>query len=274
MVTLDFAGAQPRQPLALRLAAGSSAKIAMVNRISLKITIDGQAAPTGVVPATRTVMEQRVDKVDADGTGHFSVTFLDASVVPTPGVDPAVVSATAASIASLKALRGSGVIDVHGHVTGVTFDTSAVSDPALKATLESMTSQIGNLSAPFPQEPVGVGARWTVKGSATITGLRMETTTRFTLRSRTGDRFELDQAQDAMAVPGPAPFPNLPAGATASVTSFSLNNTGQISGDLTRNLPTKSATKGTGDGNFEMTVGTQKLSLVQHLTIEITTSPA
>lgn len=246
----------------------------MVSTIGLNATVDGQAAPTGVVPATRTVMEQRIDRVDPDGTGHFSVAYLDVSVVPSPGVDPAVVGGTQAGIDSLKALRGSGVIDVHGYVTGVAFDTSAISDPALKGTLDSITSQVGNLSAPFPQEPVGVGARWSVKGVATITGLRMETTTRFTLRSRTGDRYELDQTQDATAVPGPAPFPNLPAGAAASVTSFSLNNTGQISGDLTGNLPTKSSSKGTGDGTFEMSVGVQKRTLVEHLTIEITTAPA
>jgi hypothetical protein len=102
----------------------------------------------------------------------------------------------------------------------------------------------------------------------------MTTTTHFTLRSRTGDRYELDQTQDAVGVPGPAAFPGLPAGAEASVTKFTLKATGQISGDLTRQMPTKSSTKGTGDGTFAMTVSGQKLTMVQNMTMDITMSPA
>jgi hypothetical protein len=273
-VVLDNAGAQPRQPLVLRLAPGSTSKSAMVNQLTLKITIDGQAAPTGVVPGTKMVMEDKVDRVDADGKAHLSTTFVDVSTVATPGADPEVVRGTQAAINSIKGLRSTRTVDAQGNVSNVSLDSRGVTDPAIKNTLDSMTSQIGNLSTPFPAEPVGIGARWTVKGTAVITGLQMTTTTRYTLKSRTGDRYELDMASDAVATPGPAPLPNLPAGATASVTSFSMRNTGQISGDLTRHTPVNSSNKGTGDANFEMSVGTQKARLVQQMTIEITVSPA
>lgn len=273
-VTLDFAGAEPRKPLALRLAAGTTNKVAMVNTLGMTLTIDGQAVPGAVLPGTKTVMEERVERVDADGTAHYSTTFIDVSVVPTRGADPEVVKATQAGINSLKGARGSATVDVQGNVTNVAFDTSTVSDPAVKATLESMSSQLGNLSTPFPVEPVGVGARWSVKGSATVSGIKMTTTTRFTLRSRTGDRYELDVAQDAAGVPGPAPFPNLPAGASASITSFNMRSTGQTSGDLTRHLPLKNSNKGAGDGNIEMTVNGQKIRVVQQLTIDTALSPA
>ena len=273
-VTLESAGAQPRQPLALKLAAGSSVKMAMVNKLTLKISVGGQAAPSGVVPGTRQVITERVDKVEPDGSATVSVTFSDASVVPTPGADPAVVQATQAGIEPLNRVRGTQTIDTDGAIRNATFDTSAVTDPTIKTTLDSMTSQIGTLSAPFPREPVGVGARWTVTSTATLAGLKMTTTTRYTLRSRTGDRYELDQTQEATAVPGPVPLPNLPAGAQASVTNFSVKSTGQISGDLTRHLPTKSSVKGTGEGAFAMTIGAEKVTMTQNLTMDMTTSPA
>ena len=273
-VTLDSPGTQPRQPMTLRLAAGSSAKVAMVNKLTLKITVGGQAVPASVVPGTRQVVTQRVDKVEADGAAIVSVTFSDAAVVPTPGADPAVVQATQAGLEPLNRIRGTQTIGPDGAVKSATFDTGAVTDPAIKGTLDSMTSQLGSLSAPFPREPVGVGARWTVTSTATIAGLRMTTTTRYTLRSRSGDRYELDQTQEAVAVPGPVPLPNLPAGALASVTSFTVKSTGQISGDLTRHLPTKSSVKGTGDGAFSMTIGSEKVSMTQNMTMEMTTSPA
>jgi hypothetical protein len=274
VVTLDSPGAQPRQPLTLRLAAGSSAKVAMVNKLTLKITVGGQVAPAGVVPGTRQVITEQVDKVGADGTASISVTFSDASVVPTPGADPAVVQATQAGLEPLNRIRGTQTVDPDGAVRSATFDTGSVSDPAIKSTLDSMTSQVGTLSAPFPREPVGVGARWTVTSTAVLAGIKMTTTTRYTLRSRTADRYELDQTQEAVAVPGPVPLPNLPAGAQASVTSFTVKSTGQISGDLTRHLPTKSSIKGSGDGTFAMTVGAEKVTLVQNLTMDTTISPA
>ena len=273
-VVLDNPGAQPRQPLVLRMTAGSSAKVAMVSKLGLKMTIDGQAAPLGVLPATRMVMEQRVDRVDADGTAHFSVAFPEVSAVATPGADPAAVEAVEDALQSLAGMNGAGAVDVRGNVNDVTFDTRSVSDPTLKGMLDSLSSQLGDLSAPFPTEPVGVGARWTVTSTATITGLKMTATTHFTLRSRTGDRYELDQTQDAVGVPGPAAFPGLPAGAEASVTKFTLKSAGQISGDLTRQLPTKSSAKGTGDGTFAMTFRGQEVTMVQKLAMDITTSPA
>ena len=273
-VVLDSPGAQPRQPLVLRMTAGSSAKVAMVSKVGLKLTIDGEATPMGVVPATRTVMEQRVDRVDADGTAHFSVRFPEVSAVATPGADPAAVQAAEEGLQSLKGVNGTGAVDVRGNVSDVIYDTRSVSDPNLKGTIDSLSSQLGNLSAPFPTEPVGVGARWTVNSTATIAGLKMTTTTHLTLRSRTGDRYELDQTQDGVAVPGPAAFPGMPIGAEASVTKFTLKSSGQVTGDLTRQMPTKSSTKGTGDGTFAMSVSGQKFTMVQNMTMDITTSPA
>jgi hypothetical protein len=272
-VALENAGAQPRQPLALRLTAGSTAKVAMVNKLTLKVAIGGQAAPTGVVPGTRTVITERVDKVGPDGTGTFSVSYSDAAVVPTPGVDPAVAQATQAGIEPMNRVRGTATVSPTGEVTNVAFDSTSFSDPTLKGLLDSMTSQLGSLSAPFPQEPVGAGARWTVTSTATITGMTMTTTTRYTLRSRSGDRYELDTVQDAVAVPGPVAFPGMPAGAQVSVTKFTIKSTGQVSGDLTRHLPTKSSLKGSGEGAFAMTIGSEKVSMTQNMTMDITTSP-
>ena len=274
VVTLESAGAQPRQPLTLKLSAGSTTRVAMVNKVSLKLTVGGQAAPVGAVPATRMVLEQRVDRVDADGTARYSVAFPEVSAVATPGVDQATIRATQAGLDPLKGIRGTGAVTSRGEVTDVTFDTRSVTDPAVKAILDPLTSQVGNLSSPFPTEAVGAGARWTVVSTAVMAGLKMTTTTRYTLRSRTGDRYELDLSQEGVATAGPAPLPNLPAGAEASIERFGLKTTGQISGDLTRPLPTRSSTKGTGDGTFTVTAGGERTTLRQEMTIDATMEPA
>jgi len=172
----------------------------------------------------------------------------------------------------MKALKGTSTIDVHGNVSNVAFDTHAITDPSLKNNLDSLVSQVASLAAPFPTEAVGVGARWTGTSTANLTGLQLMTTTHYTLRSHSGDAYQLEFTQDATAIPGPVSSPNLPAGAQLSVVNFTLHNTGQLTGDLTRHLPPKSTTTGTGEGSFSMAVGTKNSTLTEHLTIDLTMS--
>ncbi|MEA2828021.1 MAG: hypothetical protein QOG43_2460 [Actinomycetota bacterium] len=273
-VVLDDAGAQPRQALALRVAAGTRSQVAFESRIGLEMTIDGETVPTGALPATSLVLDEVIDKVDADGTAHYSVTFEKVTVVGGAGTDPEVVSQTQAGLSELEGLTGTGTFAPHGGGQTLSYDTASITNPTLRSTIASISSQVGNLSAPFPAEPVGVGARWSTTSTATINGITMNTTTQYTLRSRTGDRYELDFSQTADAPPGPADFPNLPAGTRASIISFKVQSTGQTAGDFTRHMPQTSTATGTGDGTFTITVGANQATLEQHLSMDATVSPA
>ena len=273
-VTVEDPGAEPRQPLVLRITPGSSDKAAFLSRIGLTATADGQPLDIGTLPGFKIVLDQRADRVDPDGTVHYTVTFSDASVEATPGADPATVQQSQAGLAQMKGLRGTGSFDAQGDNHQLSFDTSAVSDPAIRSTLDSLSSQIGNLSAPLPSQPLGIGARWTARRSATINGITVNTTTTYTLRSRTGDRYELDLVQRADAPPGPTEIPNLPAGTEASIERFEVQGTGRITGDLTHQLPVSSTVKAEGDGSFIVSQGAQRGALTQHLTLDFELSPA
>jgi hypothetical protein len=272
-VTVQEAGREPRERLRLRLAPGSTTRAALVSKTSLEMTMAGERMPGGTLPTTRTVMEQRIDRVEPNGTAHFTVVFSDWSVEPTPGADPNVSQQTARLLRQLRGLGGTGTIDPSGAQT-LRMDTSNVSDPTIKSLLDSMSSQVGNLSVPFPDEPVGPGARWRGTSSATISGITMNTTTSYTLRSRTGDRYELDVVQEAEAPPGPIDFPNLPAGAETSIESFKLNSNGDIAGDLTQPLPRTSSIRGGGEGRLTVSAEGEQGTLDQRITLEITLSPA
>lgn len=271
---LEDAGAQPRQPLVLALTAGSTARVAMVTKLGIQLTVDGQTVPAETTPGTRVVMTQRVDRVDSDGTAHVTVTFGSWSVVSTAGVDPAVVRAVRKSLAQMGTVQGTGSLNPQGEAGPLKLDTSGVTDPTVRSMMDSIASQAGELSAPFPKEPVGVGARWTVKRSATITGLRMDMTTRYTLRSRTGDRYVLDVTQEASSPPGPADLPGLPAGARATIDNFTMQTKGEVSGQLSRGLPTKSSSTGSGGGTFTFVAGNERSTMRQQLTIELTVTQA
>jgi len=273
-LSLQEAGSEPRQPLVLRVAAGTTRKVAFVSKFGLEMEVEGEALPEVRVPATRMVVEQRVDSVDADGTIRYSLAFTDVSVLSTPGVEQDVVTQTEAALAGIVGITGTGTMDARGGNLSLSFDTDSITDSALKASIESTSSQVGNLSAPFPTQPVGIGARWTAQRSATINGITMNTTTTFTLRGRQGDKYRLDVDQEATAPPGPVDVPGLPMGTEASVEDFTLDSNGHINGDLTQPLPDESANAGTGDAVLNVAEGADRQTINQHMTIEFSLEPA
>jgi hypothetical protein len=273
-LTLEDAGAEPRQPLRLHVSPGTTTRTALLSRITLKLTAGGEELPVGVVPGTRLVMEQHVDRVDPDGAAHYTARFTDVTAVSTPGASASVLRETQAALDDMKGLTITGSIDVRGGAQRVEVDTATITDQTLKSMLEAMTSQIGNLAAPFPRSAVGPGARWTAKSSAKIAGITMNTTTHYTLRSRDGDRYELDVAQEADAPPGPVELPNAPSSGRTSIERFHLTSRGAIAGDLTHPLPQRSAMSGGGNGEFAVTAGDESGRFVQEMTIETTLEPA
>ncbi|HEX2274699.1 MAG TPA: hypothetical protein VHG90_12570 [Acidimicrobiales bacterium] len=273
-VTVEDAGREPRQRLELRLAPGSTTRAAMVSEVELDMSMEGNRLSAGALPTTRAVMEQRIDGVDPDGTAHFTVTIGDWSVLPTPGVDQAAVTETERALAELEGLRGTGKVDRSGGSQSLSMDTSSVRNPMMKATLDSFASQVGNLTVPFPSEPVGPGARWRASSTATINGITMNTTSTYTLRSRAGDRYELDVVQDAEAPPGPVAIPNLPAGTETSIESFAVHSTGKIAGELTKPLPVNSTVEGGGEGRLTVVAQGDRGTLVQRIRIDVVLSPA
>jgi hypothetical protein len=273
-VTVEDAGREPRQRLQLRLAEGSTTRAAMVSKVELDMNIEGNRLSAGALPTTRAVIEQRIDRVDPDGTAHYTVTIGDWSVEATPGVDEAVADQTERALAQLEGLRGTGTIDPSGSTQSVRMDTSTVQDPIMKSTLDSFSSQVTNLAAPFPSEPVGPGARWRATSSATINGITMNTTSTYTLRSRTGDHYELDVVQEAEAPSGRVEIPNLPAGTETSIESFTVRSTGRIAGELTKPLPSNSTVQGGGEGRLTVVAQGNRGTLFERIKIDVALSPA
>ena len=111
-LSLQEAGSEPRQPLVLRVAAGTTRKVAFVSKFGLEMEVEGEALPEVRVPATRMVVEQRVDSVDADGTIRYSLAFTDVSVLSTPGVEQDVVTQTEAALAGIVGITGTGTMYV------------------------------------------------------------------------------------------------------------------------------------------------------------------
>ena len=262
------AGAAPRERLVLQPVVGAEAERVMVAEIGIAVEIDGEELPSPTLPATRLVLRSLVDDVDDEGTITSTFTLVDAAAVDGPGVDPAVLAQTNAALDQMDGLTGTGTTDRHGGSPDVSIDTGPITDPALRSTLDSLTSQLTNLTAPLPAQPVGVGASWRVDRSATLNGVQTDTSTTYTLQARSGNDYVLDVVQEATAPPGPTELPGLPAGVTASIESFLLRSTGEVRGRLDQPLPDSSTIEGGGDIELTVEGDGEAGRLSQHVTVD------
>lgn len=272
-VTLLDAGSGPRRALRIRPVAGSTSRTSVEARITLDMSIDGERFAMPSTPGVRMVLAQRVDRVDTDGRVHLTLTYTDVAPID-EGTDPGVIAAVEAALEDLEGLHGTVVLDARGQVEEAAIDTSGVSDGMARNLLDSLISQISNLSAPFPREPVGIGARWTVTTRAVLVGITTDSTATYTLTGRDGDAYQLGIVAKAVAAPQSIDLPGVPGGTEASVSRFEVRTTGTTSGTASGALPTNSKVTAEGDIVMLVTADGETGRVVQHLEMEFTFQPA
>lgn len=271
-VELLDAGSEPRQELRFELQEGQEFRARMTMVTKLDMSVDGQPLPSTPLPPTEIVITGKIDDV-ADGVASYSFAYERIGAVAAEGVDPAVVAQYDTALAKVQGLRGTGSIDDQGNAGKSTLDTSAITDPALKSTLDSVTSQVTNLTVPFPRDAVGAGARWTAVRRSVQNGITTDSTSTYTLRSRDGDRYVLDVDQRVTAPPGRADLPGL-NGSTAEIIDYDVTSSGEVTGDLANVLPESSVVAGGGDIEMKVTNDGETANLVQKLELRVTLAPA
>jgi len=99
--------------------------------------------------------------------------------------------------------------------------------PQLEGTLTQMTQSLESMIAPFPEEAIGLGAKWEVVSRFDSSGTELVQWSTFELRERDekGAKLGLEVVQ-AAARPQVTP-PNLPAGVSAKLSEFSSTGRGE-----------------------------------------------
>jgi len=205
---LDY-GAAPRAPLRYQFTAGQSERVAIEMDMSMTRQVNGQPVPVATVPPIRSTMNVHVTEVAADGSARVEFETLSSEARATQGGVPIDQAGLNRALATESLLKGSYRTDTRGRIldTGVSLPDGAM--PA--AASQMMNDLLGNQNETvqqLPEEAVGIGARWRVERRMTVAGATLVQAEEYTLRSRSGDRVELDvsmtQELSGAATPGPA----------------------------------------------------------------------
>ncbi len=161
-------GAEPRQELRYRYVEGQSGAMAMDMTMDIADTFDGMPVDEGAVDLSMSAeLTMTVTDVYDDGSARIEQVFSDYSFGETG--DPVADAELEAASELLEGLMVWQVLDDRGAVQEVGSDAFEALPPELLDQVYSNTYTV----QPFPEEAVGVGARWVASGTLTSQGLPM-----------------------------------------------------------------------------------------------------
>jgi hypothetical protein len=241
LVVLD-AGAEPREALRYRPAAGATQALA------LTLTMETTTRTDGEEPWTRGPSGETIDsevRVVESGEG------IPIRWIITSG--------------PLSGAVARGRLTRTGRLESLDFEPGERS-PEDPADLRPVAAVFAQLPVPLPDEPVGIGATWAVTEAVTLLGSRLLQTVRYELVERDGDRLKIRVSTGEVAPPREslALGPEL----DIEVSSFQARGRGRCDVDLARPIPEASSYRQT------MSLSGMLRKKPTTITIELTTEVA
>jgi hypothetical protein len=263
------AGSQPREALRLAPPVGASEQSAMTVRFDVEQS--GVSDTETKAPPIRTTISMVLQGVTPEGNLQITFSYPSFEVLRREGTSAGQRRTIERELAALSGLSGAMTMTPQGTIVDSTLDIPPDLDPALSQTLSQLENQLGVVTASFPQEEVGVGARWRTTSELTLNGINVRQVGEYRLEKRNGSTLELDVRATQTARRQTV---DAPGGIELRVRSFKTTFRGSTTMDLTRLLPVSSRVRGSGDQNFRVRSGDESGELRQHLDLRVTLEPA
>jgi hypothetical protein len=270
-VELLSAGADPKRELRYVFKKGTKEKIDLTTTTKLAMTMMGKTMDAPATPPVSMVVSLEVLSVDEAGTAKRKLAVekvkMENAPAPAPG-QPDIAS----QLGNLEKLRGRDEVDSRGVVRAIKMQFVDTDDPQLKAIADSMEQNFSQLGAPFPEEAVGVGAKWRVKTKLEQMGFRLDQTATYKLASLDGDKGKLEITIQQSAPAGKLSLPGIPAGAAADLESMKGNGTGDIAFELGRSVPVGKM-QTTADIHVKINMGAEAQASSMKMTMNVVLKP-
>lgn len=236
-VTVEDPGAEPRQRLRLQAEVGDVDRITQRQEMAIEVRSGDQvqSAPSSV---TEMDIDYSVDDV-TDETITAVGTYEAVRVLDAPGSDPAANAQVAELLEGFRSATARTTYTTRGAVRSAEIDGLALAGaagPMAEQFAGSLVDSLESLSMPFPEEPVGAGARWRIDTEAVVAGLPVQITTVVVLGEVTDARAVGSVEQTLRFVPGDVDV----FGNPATVISGELQGGGPIEWDLAGGLVPRS----------------------------------
>ena len=226
-------GAQPRTALRYKFQANRTEKMVMETSMAMAMEIGDQKRPETQVPATRMTVTIDSKEVSPEGDLHYEFELEQVEVLPKPGANPAMINAMKQQMSSMLGLSGSATVTSRGFTKDVEIKPPPGIDPQIRQSMDEMKQSMNQMSAPLPEEPVGIGARWQVTMPVETAAMKLTQVATYTLSQIQGDKAKVDITIKQSAPPQEIDTPGAAPGVKVSLESLKSSGKGTVELQMT-----------------------------------------
>jgi hypothetical protein len=238
-VRLIDPGSAPREALRYTWRAGRRERLMMELRTAAATESGGTTTPEIALPPVRIGVAIDPESVSADGELAYAWRVVSTQVDAADGGAEPMADGMRAEVRAVERLAGAATVNALGLTTSLSVDPASLPEAGTGGTgqmIEQVRQTLRDLAPPFPEEPVGRGARWEKLSHLSSRDARLTQTDSFTLLDlgKTGGAIDDVLAQTAPSQP--LPTPGMP-GAQARMDSMLASGDGKTTFDRSRLAP-------------------------------------
>jgi hypothetical protein len=227
VVRLLDPGAEPRVKLRYAPKVGSTSALTMRMKMNTKAEFGGQEMDMNM-PTMIMVMDSTVKELRPNGDIAYDAVFSTMDIEDSEDANPMMAQGMKASLNTLKGMTVSAVVSGRGETKSADFKLPPGATEQANQAMDSMKSSVNQMSAPLPEEAVGVGAKWEVVSTIKNMGLNLKQTSVMTLKELSGTSMTLDAQVTQNAEKQDMKMPGMPPGLKVELVSLKSNGSGTV----------------------------------------------
>jgi hypothetical protein len=228
-------GRKPRRRLRYVWRIDQHEELTM-NLQTVASTENPDADATGVaLPPVRIVLAIDPSGVSPEGDMHFAWRVASSHVKADPGIASQLADGMRTEVAAIEHLAGTAVVTSRGLVQSIVIDPKSASlGESSGQMVEQVRQTLRGVAVPFPEEEVGLGARWQKLSELSSKDALITQSDTFALRSLAATRGSVDDVLAQTAPPQPLKTPGAPEEGQARMESMLASGTARMTFDLER----------------------------------------
>jgi hypothetical protein len=228
-------GAEPRKELRYKFKGGETDTLVVEMKMAIAVELGGQKRPAVWAPMTRIVTTVESKSVSPEGDLFVESTVTAIDMVSDPESDIKMTEATRKlkeKLQSLMGCREQYTLTPQGISKNAETSHCSAGSQEGQQTMDNLRQPIAML--PFPDEPVGKGARWEVTTPVSNSKFILSQVVTYTLRDMNEDKVSVETMVKQDAPPGE--LTTVP-GAEVKLEAFESRGSAVIETSLTKPIP-------------------------------------
>lgn len=251
-VVLEDSGAEPKAALRFTPKRDATRRVALTMAMQVAMKLGDKPIDPSTLPTVFVAMDV-TPKAEVEGATPYAIAVTSASRQELEGTSERLKKAMDTAIEGMKDGSASLTIDAQGRQVSADYGLPEVSTPGLRPSLAGFQQSFSQLFVIFPEEPVGVGARWKSTAHYEHSGIPIEQRSTYTLEQRDEDTLTLAVEFEQSATG----TTESPAGVALEDTRFGGRGTGTLTVRLDSPFPVAAEAKSRSRVSSSVTMGGQ-----------------